>query len=110
MRRLRIGLAALVLAAAVQVRAEVPAPPAYTAHCAACHGLDRLGGSGPALLPENLERLRKPAAAETIAKGRMATQMPAFTDKLSAADIDALVAYIYAPPATPPVWGEREIA
>jgi DNA-binding beta-propeller fold protein YncE/cytochrome c553 len=110
MRRLRIGLAALALAAAVQVRAEAPAPPAYTAHCAACHGLDRLGGSGPALLPENLERLRKPAAAETIAKGRMATQMPAFADKLSVADIDALVAYIYAPPATPPVWGEREIA
>ena len=100
----------MALAAAVQVRAEAPAPPAYTAHCAACHGLDRLGGSGPALLPENLERLRKPAAAETIAKGRMATQMPAFADKLSVADIDALVAYIYAPPATPPVWGEREIA
>ena len=30
----------------------------YQSYCAACHGADRLGGTGPALLPENLERLR----------------------------------------------------
>ena len=81
----------------------------YATHCASCHGGERLGGAGPALLPENLERLRKPAAAETIGKGRMATQMPAFADKLSASEIEALVASAYAPPAVPPVWGEREI-
>ena len=40
----------------------------------------------------------------------MATQMPAFGDRLSAPEIDALVAYVYAPPAQVPVWGEREIA
>ena len=35
-------------------------PPAlYAEHCAACHGADRLGGMGPALLPENLERLKR---------------------------------------------------
>lgn len=81
----------------------------YATHCASCHGAERLGGAGPALLPENLERLRKPAAVETIAKGRMATQMPAFADKLSGSEIEALVAYVYAPPAVAPVWGEREI-
>jgi mono/diheme cytochrome c family protein len=32
----------------------------YQEHCAACHGESRLGGIGPALLPENLERLRRP--------------------------------------------------
>ncbi|MGE5169851.1 MAG: cytochrome D1 domain-containing protein [Rudaea sp.] len=92
---------------------DAPAPGAaaqnYATHCASCHGAERLGGTGPALLPENLERLRKPAAADTIAKGRLATQMPAFGDRLSQGDIDALVAYIYAPPARTPVWGEREI-
>ena len=35
----------------------------YKEHCLACHGENRLGGVGPALLPENLERLRKPDAA-----------------------------------------------
>ena len=90
-------------------KTDVPAANHYATLCASCHGPERLGGTGPALLPENLERLRKPAAAETIAKGRIATQMPAFGDRLSAADVDALIAYIYAPPASAPVWGEREI-
>ncbi|MGE5738497.1 MAG: cytochrome D1 domain-containing protein [Betaproteobacteria bacterium] len=81
----------------------------YATHCASCHGAERLGGTGPALLPENLERLRKPAAVDTIAHGRIATQMAGFADRLSAAEIDALVAYVYAPPAQSPVWGEREI-
>jgi mono/diheme cytochrome c family protein/DNA-binding beta-propeller fold protein YncE len=81
----------------------------YATHCAACHGPDRLGGTGPALLPENLERLRKPAAIETIGKGRLATQMPAFADRLSGADIQALVEYVYTPPSRKPVWGEAEI-
>ena len=30
-------------------------------HCAACHGADRLGGMGPALLPESLGRLSRTA-------------------------------------------------
>src|SRR5690606_8562032 len=40
---------------------------------------------------------------------RHATQMPAFGGTLSSTQIDALVAYVYAPPAIPPVWGVREI-
>jgi len=102
--------AAAIAPAADPSQATAAAAANYATHCASCHGAERLGGSGPALLPENLERLRKPAAAETIAKGRMATQMPAFGDRLSAPEIDALVAYVYAPPAQLPVWGEREIA
>jgi mono/diheme cytochrome c family protein len=90
--------------------ADASAASDYATHCASCHGADRLGGTGPALLPENLERLRKPVAAETIAKGRIATQMPAFEDKLGGAAIEALVAYVYAPPAKVPSWNEREIA
>ena len=110
MRRLLVATLTLCAAgAAGAAHADVSAAASYAAHCAACHGADRLGGTGPALLPENLERLRKPAAAETIARGRMATQMPAFGDKLSTAEIDALVAYVNAPTASAPVWSERDI-
>ena len=81
----------------------------YAEHCASCHGPERLGGLGPALLPENLERLRQPAAVQVIAKGRLATQMAGFGDKLSAADVESLAAYIYTRPAVVPPWGMAEI-
>jgi DNA-binding beta-propeller fold protein YncE/cytochrome c553 len=81
----------------------------FVQHCAQCHGPDRLGGTGPALLPENLERLKRYDAARTITLGRVATQMPAFGDKLSGQEVQALVDYIYTPPATEPVWSEKEI-
>ena len=103
------ALAAFALALAVGAPAAADPAKLYAEHCASCHGADRFGGMGPALLPSNLERLRKPAAVETIAKGRVATQMPAFADKLSAAEITQLTDYVYAPPATPPAWGADEI-
>jgi DNA-binding beta-propeller fold protein YncE/cytochrome c553 len=103
------ALVALVLAAMLIAPAAAGPAEVYAEHCAACHGADRLGGMGPALLPSNLERLRRPAAIETIANGRIATQMPGFADKLPAEEIRALVDYVYAPPATPPVWGLDEI-
>lgn len=81
----------------------------YQAQCASCHGADRLGGAGPALLPGNLERLKRPEAIKTIAGGRMATQMPAFADKLSSDEIKDLAELIYSPLAQAPVWGEKEI-
>ena len=72
------ALAAFAVVLAVAAPAAADPAKLYAEHCASCHGADRFGGMGPALLPSNLERLRKPAAAETIAKGRVATQMPAF--------------------------------
>jgi cytochrome c553 len=81
----------------------------YQQNCAACHGADRLGLVGPALLPENLKRLRKKAAIETITAGRPATQMPPFGDKLTAAEIAALADHIYQPLPEVPRWGAAEI-
>ena len=52
----------------VEARAE-GAPEIYQQHCASCHGADRLGAMGPALLPENLERLKRPAAEEVDRAG-----------------------------------------
>lgn len=81
----------------------------YRQNCAACHGADRFGASGPALLPESLTRLPRSKAIETIAQGRVATQMPGFNDKLSAVQIDAIAAYLYTLPSTPPVWTLEDI-
>ncbi|NDP41813.1 MAG: cytochrome C oxidase Cbb3 [Aromatoleum sp.] len=109
----RIAAAAILAGFAGVATAQTTAADAariYATHCASCHGAGRFGGTGPALLPESLERLRKPAAVDTIANGRIATQMPAFGATLSKADIDALVAFVYEPPAQRPVWGAPEIA
>jgi len=81
----------------------------YAEHCAACHGPARLGGSGPALLPESLGRLKPAAAGQVIARGRPQTQMQGFADRLEPAEIEALTAFIYAPPAAPPVWTRIDI-
>ncbi|WP_457664776.1 cytochrome D1 domain-containing protein [Thiolapillus sp.] len=80
------------------------APALYQKHCAACHSKDRLGAQGPALLPQNLHRLKQKAAATVIANGRKATQMQGFADKLTPAQIQALVDYIYTPLKNMPVW------
>jgi mono/diheme cytochrome c family protein/DNA-binding beta-propeller fold protein YncE len=90
--------------------AEPDAPALYREHCASCHGADRLGGQGPALLPENLGRLTGAQARAVIAFGREATQMPGFAQKLGKAEIDALTAFITSPLPALPQWGEREIA
>jgi DNA-binding beta-propeller fold protein YncE len=104
---IRLGIVALALVAGAPAAADPGR--LYAAHCASCHGADRLGGIGPALLPSNLERLRKSAATETIANGRVATQMPGFADKLSREEIAQLVELVYADVEPAPRWGEAEI-
>ena len=93
-----------------QAQAGEPVEKLYATHCASCHGPDRLGGTGPALLPENLERLRRPEAVKTIAQGRAASQMAGFSGKLSKDDIEALASFIYTSLPQVPVWGEKEIS
>ncbi len=103
-------LAGLVLLTAGSDAGAEEAASLYRDHCSACHGLDRLGGSGPALLPSNLGRLKPARATAVIADGRVATQMPAFGATLAAEEIERLVEMIYRPLAEPPVWGAAEIA
>ncbi len=81
----------------------------FQQHCAQCHGADRLGGTGPALLPENLERLKPAGAVRTISAGRAATQMRPFASKLSGQQIQELVDFIFTPLAREPHWGLAEI-
>lgn len=105
------SLLALVLvghAASATAEADV-ASRLYRDNCAECHGEDRLGGMGPALLPSNLGRLRKEMAHGVITNGRPATQMPSFGASLSAEQVSVLVEFIYTPLAEPPEWGIGEM-
>jgi len=90
--------------------AEVPSVASlYTEHCALCHSADRLGVMGPALLPENLGRLKRGEALGVIRDGRMATQMPGFKDKLSEDQIKQLAELIYTPLAQVPRWDVEQM-
>ena len=92
-----------------QAEEAVSTEAVYQQHCASCHGGDRLGGMGPALLPENLSRLRKDEAHKVIREGRPATQMPAFGDTLTDEEVNALAEFIYQSPETAPTWKRADI-
>ena len=108
-RSLSVALSILSLMLSYSLTAQASPSRLYQQHCAACHGADRLGGTGPALLPGNLKRLRSAKASKVIADGRAASQMPGFKAALSAAEIQSLVKMIYTPLPALPRWGIREI-
>ena len=103
------ALLALLLAPLAAEAATDPLP-LYLQYCASCHGADRLGAVGPALLPDNLGRLKPAQAEQVIAAGRPATEMKGFADLLSPDQIKALAAYVFSPPDSEPAWGMAEIA
>ena len=102
-------LASLVLGATALPAVADDVAALYQDKCASCHGADRFGLMGPALLPQNLKRLRKNKAVEVIANGRAATQMPAFADQLSQEQIKSLVDYVYTPLDEVPEWGMEQM-
>ncbi len=112
----RVALLASLLAVMVAPAASgddgirADARTLFDTHCSACHGTDRLGGIGPALLPENLGRLSEDDAHAAIADGLPATQMPAFGDMLDEQEVASLVEYIYTPLEHVPEWRLAEIA
>jgi mono/diheme cytochrome c family protein/DNA-binding beta-propeller fold protein YncE len=81
----------------------------YKDNCQTCHGINRMGGMGPALFPENLARLRKNKAFDVVKNGRAATQMPAFASKLNDAQIQQLLSLIYTNPTEKPEWTMADI-
>ena len=107
---LAAGLPALAADGATSVDTAVDTAALYRQHCAACHGEQRLGGMGPALLPESLARLRKPEALKVIRDGRAATRMLPFGATLAAAEIAALAEWIYTPVQPAPSWTDADIA
>jgi len=108
MKKLLLGLLSIPLLMG-QAEAAPDAEKLYKEHCEACHGVGRLGGQGPVLEPVSMKRLKKKRAAKVIANGRAATQMEGFKEKLSEAEISALVDYIFTPFDKVPVWDMAKI-
>ena len=108
-------LVPLLLVGAAQAHAaSTPAALAeaasnYQQHCQSCHGANRFGGTGPALLPESLSRIKPDEIRKVIGNGRPASQMAAFNTVFNPAQIDALADFLQQPPATPPVWTDNDI-
>jgi cytochrome c553/DNA-binding beta-propeller fold protein YncE len=100
----------LALALAGTALAAPDGATIYADLCASCHAESRLGGTGPALIPETIGKLKPEKLAATIADGRAMTQMPGFADRLSPEDIAAVAAHVTAPLRSTPVWSEAEIA
>ena len=103
------GKAGAQPATAETTAAGIDVPKLYAQHCAACHAPNRLGAMGPALLPDNLGRLRKTEAVKVIAEGRTATQMAGFAAQLSPAEIAAIADWIYTPVVPEPRWTEDDV-
>ena len=93
----------------VNVYGEEDGLKVYSQHCASCHGESRLGGMGPALLPENLSRLKKTEAARMIRDSRPGVQMPPFKTMLDEGQIARLVELVYSPLSPAPRWNDADI-
>ncbi len=96
-------------AAQPQPATQTDTASVFAQHCAACHGADRLGGMGPALLPESLERLKPDALRDVLRNGRAATQMPGFADQLPEATLDQIATWLRTAPAVAPHWEPADI-
>ena len=101
-------IASFSLVALLPLLAHADPGADYASHCAACHGADRLGGTGPALIPETLGRLK--GIDQIIAKGRVATQMAGFEAELPPEQIAALVDYLKSPLDHVPDWTPAQMA
>lgn len=77
--------------------------------CAGCHGTDRRGATGPALLPERLTQ-DKSYYADVIANGKPGTVMPPWSHQLESADIDTLVEFLLSDTGEgPPQWTFEDV-
>ena len=103
----RLWLVPLLWASAAHGATDAAAD--YQQHCQSCHGLNRVGSSGPALLPESLGRIKPAEIRQVIEQGRPASQMAAFAPFLTTQQIDGLVSFLQQPPATPATWSEQDM-
>lgn len=90
-----------------ELASQVSAPPEesevkpvvklYQDSCGGCHGTNRQGGTGPALIPQRIGTVGQEFLKEIIENGRPGTAMPPWKDILTAQQIDDLIEYILSP-------------
>ena len=68
----------------------------YNQYCANCHHVDRIGHSGPPLLPQFIKRKSPKQLEKIILNGLPATLMPAFP-QLTVQDVAAIIGYLSKP-------------
>ncbi|HMN37652.1 MAG TPA: cytochrome D1 domain-containing protein [Hyphomicrobium sp.] len=105
-----LALASILLGLCGAAQAAPDAERIYLDNCASCHGANRMGGTGPALIPDTLSRLRGDSLLKTISEGRVQTQMPAFSGTLSKEDIAAVADYVNRPLDAVPAWTQEDIS
>ena len=103
------------LALGSQAQAQTTVSPAdvaklYQQHCASCHGAERAGLMGPALLPESLDRIRPAEVLKTIQEGRPATQMAGYAQVLNKEQIEAMAKWLRVAPSKAPQWTAADMA
>lgn len=88
-----------------------PVEQVFRDTCGGCHGPNREGGTGPALIPARLTE-EDEFYFDTIQNGRSDTVMPAWGNAgFSEAEIEAMVAYIHTEPSAEDIqWEMAEIA
>ncbi|HAT87695.1 MAG TPA: hypothetical protein DCS30_18185 [Rhizobiales bacterium] len=104
-----IGSALMASVASPSLSEVIDAAKLYADNCAECHQAERLGGTGPALIPQTLKRKKAKHLSKIISAGLEQTQMPAFGEDLSEAQIAALADYIKQPLGYVPKWDEADI-
>lgn len=92
-----------------EIKSEIDTKALYKENCAECHQAERLGGTGPALIPQTIKRRKATHLARVITNGLEQTQMPAFGEDLSPDQIMALATYLKEPLGYVPAWTEGDI-
>lgn len=74
-----------------------PAAFLYWDKCSGCHGVERQGGTGPALVPQRLADIDPGLLKGVINDGRPGTAMPPWEGTLTGEQVDELIGYILSP-------------
>ena len=88
---------------------DKPVAEFFLDSCSGCHGADRRGATGPALLPQRLTQTDEYYFG-VIQNGKPGTVMPPWGSVLSEDDINTLIAFIRSePPAESLTWSEEDM-
>ena len=80
-----------------EVEAAGPMAALYWDKCSGCHGVDRHGSVGPALIPQTLQGKKREELALVIMEGKTGTSMPPWRNIINDSRIEELIDYLLSP-------------